>query len=45
MRALVTNYSTFGMISDLEGGLDLHRPELGGVLNDFRFRGTYRTMP
>lgn len=37
----ITNYSTFGLIKTWKLGLNYTPPELGGVLNGFRFRGTY----
>jgi len=37
----ITNYSTFGMIQTWKLGLNYTPPELGGVLDGFRFRGTY----
>jgi len=37
----MTEYSTFGMIKTWKMGLNYTPPELGGVLNGFRFRGTY----
>lgn len=37
----ITNYSTFGMIQTWKLGLNYTPPDLGGVLDGFRFRGTY----
>jgi iron complex outermembrane recepter protein len=37
----LSNYSTFGMIKTWKLGLNYSPPELGGVLNGFRFRATY----
>ena len=37
----ISNYSTFGMIKTWKLGLNYTPPELGGVLNGFRFRSTY----
>lgn len=37
----VTEYSTFGMIKTWKLGLNYTPAELGGVLNGFRFRGTF----
>jgi len=37
----ITNYSTFGMIETWKLGLNYTPTELGGVLDGFRFRGTY----
>ena len=37
----ITNYSTFGMIETWKLGLNYTPPELGGVLDGLRLRGTY----
>lgn len=37
----ITDYSTFGMIQTWKLGLNYTPPDLGGVLDGFRFRGTY----
>lgn len=37
----ITEYSTFGMVMTWKLGLNYTPPELDGVLDGFRFRGTY----
>ncbi|MFO1249301.1 MAG: TonB-dependent receptor, partial [Alphaproteobacteria bacterium] len=37
----ITNYSTFGMIETWKLGLNYTPPDLGGVLDGIRLRGTY----